>query len=108
LDIGNGSNPGLYSSTASYRIPSSSTTLVAGTEGFGIQASSGTATIASTYNQTGNVVGGLQLTYQTLASNTGPVTSETVTITHKAAISALTVAGSDYQDTLTYRITAKF
>lgn len=113
-DAGNGTNGGLYKSTApTYLIPSpnsafsATATLVAGTEGYGIQAtttsagSGGTLTLNSRYNQTGNTVGGLTTTTIQLASSTQPVANREIVVTHKAAVSGLTPAGS-YQDTITY------
>jgi len=53
------------------------------------------------YNQTGNTVGGLTTTTIQLASSSQPVANREIVVTHKAAISGLTPAGS-YQDTMTY------
>lgn len=106
-DEGDGSDPGLYSTEAAKLIASATATLVIGTEGYGIQGSSSTATIDSVYDKAGNEVGGLQRTPQRLAYNTGSASSETVTVTHKAAISAATEAGP-YKDTITYICTATF
>jgi hypothetical protein len=109
-DAGDGTNPGLWNSSASHLIPSADATLSAGTEGYGIQGagtaagSGGTLTIASKYLQTGNTVGGLSLTTQTLASSAAPISGKEVVVTHKAAISGLTSAGS-YTDTITYGCT---
>lgn len=113
-DEGDGVNPGLYKSTAPTKLIASSTaTLVAGTEGYGIQAattgagSGATVTLATTYNKSGNDVGGLNRTDTSLASATGPVSGREVVITHKAAISGMTLAGS-YADTITYTCTGNF
>ncbi len=112
-DQGSGSQPGLWNSAASYLIPSpnfafsATATLVAGTEGYGIQAtttsagSGGALSINVRYNQTGNTVGGLTTTTIVLASSSQPVANREVVVTHKAAVSVLTPAGS-YQDTITY------
>jgi ABC-type transport system involved in multi-copper enzyme maturation permease subunit len=112
-DQGNGTNGGLYNSTANYLIPSpaagfpDTATLVAGTEGYGIQAatttagSGGTLSLNSIYNQTGTTVGKLSITSVVLASSSQPVSNREVVVTHKAAVSGLTPAGS-YQDTITY------
>jgi hypothetical protein len=117
-DAGSGSNPGLYKSTSpTYLIPSpnsaysATATLVAGTEGYGIQAatttagSGGTLSLNPRYNQTGNTVGGLTTTSIVLASSSEPVANREVVVTHKAAVSGLTPAGS-YQDTITYSCTS--
>jgi hypothetical protein len=107
-DQGSGSAAGLYNSDASYNIASASATLSAGTEGYGIQGSSAQATIASPYNVSGNQVGALQTTAQNLATyNTSTSGNHTITVTHKAAISGSTKAGS-YGDTLTYIATGNF
>ena len=112
-DQGSGTQPGLWNSSASYLIPSpdsafnATATLVAGTEGYGIQAtttsagSGGTLSLNPRYNQTGNTVGGLTTTTIQLASSTEPVANREIVVTHKAAVSGLTPAGS-YQDTITY------
>jgi len=112
-DQGSGTQPGLWNSSASYLIPSpdsafnATATLVAGTEGYGIQAtttsagSGGTLSLNPRYNQTGNTVGGLTTTTIQLASSSQPVANREIVVTHKAAVSGLTPAGS-YQDTITY------
>lgn len=112
-DAGNATNPGLYKASATtYLIGSADSsyantaTLSSGTDGFGIQGSTSggsgsSVTIATRYDQTGNDVGGLELTDTTLASATGAVANRAVTVTHKAAVSGLAPAGS-YTDTLTY------
>ena len=113
-DDGNAADPGLYSATATYLIGSANTsyddtdTLVQGTEGYGIQAttnangSGGTLTIAARYDQTGDTVGGLEISNQVITSSTEPITNRETVIKHKTAISNLTPAASDYEDTITY------
>lgn len=113
-DQGNGTNGGLYNSSQSYLIPSpasgfpNTATLVAGTDGYGVQAatttngSGGTLSLNSIYNQTGNTVGKLATTSQTLASSSQPVANREVVVTHKTAVSGLAPAGS-YADTITYQ-----
>lgn len=112
-DQGDGTNGGLYSSSANYLVPSpasgfpSTATLVAGTEGYGIQAatttagSGGTLSLNSIYTQGGNTVGRLATTQTVLASSSQPVANREIVVTHKAAVSGLTPAGS-YSDTITY------
>ena len=112
-DAGGGGNPGLYNTTSSALIRSPNTalsatsTLVAGTEGYGIQAttttsgSGGTLTIVNRYRTTGNSVGGLLLSDTILASSTSAVTGREVVVTHKAAVSGGTYSGT-YLDTITY------
>ncbi len=114
-DAGSGANPGLWSSPNLIESPnvaySATTTLAAGTEGYGIQAtttatgSGGTLGIASRYLQTGNIVGGLATTTLTLVSSTSASTGREVVVTHKAAIATATPSGS-YSDTITYSCTA--
>ncbi len=112
LDEGNGSVGGLYKSAAPTKnVTSATATLSAGTEGYGLQGTTGTGspTIASPYNTSGNGVGQLQRTAQTLVSYAGPtgVTNQTATIAFKAAIAASTPAGS-YADTATLIMTGNF
>lgn len=106
-DEGDGSDPGLWSAAANNLIASSTAVLAAGTEGYGIQASGSGATVASVYDKTGNNVGALSRTAQTLATNTGPADGDTVVVIHKAAISNITEPG-DYVDTITYNVIANF
>lgn len=118
-DAGNGVNGGLSTSSPAYLIPSpnaafnATATLVAGTEGYGIIAttsaagSGGTLGIAARYLQTftGNTVGGLSTSTLTLASSTAAVSGREVLVRHKAAISGTTQA-ADYTDTITYSCTS--
>ena len=108
-DAGAGAGqPGLSSSAVSHLINSATATLTAGTEGYGIQAATTTAgsgatvTINPTYLKTGNDVGGLNTSDISLASSTASCTDREVVVTHKATISNLTPAASDYTDTITY------
>lgn len=109
-DAGNGANPGLATTSPAYLIASADATLVAGTEGYGIQATSttggsgGTLTIRTNYNVTSTVVGGLTISPTTLASSTAQVSSRQVLVRHFAAISGTTQAGI-YSDTITYSCT---
>lgn len=113
-DQGDGTNGGLYKSSApTYLIYSpasgfpATSTLSAGTDGYGIQAatttagSGGTLSLNSIYTYGGNTVGKLATTTQTLASSSQPVANREVGVTHKAAVSGLAPAGS-YADTITY------
>lgn len=110
-DEGSGSNPGLYkSATPTHLVASSTATLAAGTEGYGIQGAvnSGSQTIAAVYLKTSNDVGGLNRTATTISSYTSATSSNHVTnVTAKAAIAAGTYAGS-YADTLTFLATGNF
>jgi hypothetical protein len=103
-DAGNGTNPGLYKSTSpTYLIQSQDATLVAGTDGYGIQATTTNASISINpkYNKSGNDVGGLSLTDVVLATSSAAVSNATINIKHKASVSVLAPTGS-YQDTITY------
>ena len=120
-DLGNGTNGGL-STTPAYLIPSPnaafavSTTLVAGTEGYGISAvtssagSGGVLTLASIYASTTlglNGVGGLVTSTlsKQIASSTVAISGREVVVAYKAAISGTTQAGS-FSDTVTYSCVA--
>ncbi|MBI3638288.1 hypothetical protein HY227_00915 [Candidatus Wolfebacteria bacterium] len=115
-DAGSGSNPGLWNSTSSALIESpnaaysASTTLAAGTEGYGTQAtttatgSGGTLGVNSRYNSAIlgiNGIGGLTTSTQVLASSTAAITNREIITAHKAATSSTTPTG-DYNDTITY------
>jgi len=108
-DAGAGAGqPGLYSTSTTKLISSVTDSLTAGTEGYGIQAATTTAgsgatvSLNSTYLKTGNDVGALSTSNVVLASSTASCTDREVVTTHKAAISELTAAASDYADTITY------
>ena len=106
-DAGDTSNPGLYSSGASYLVTSTDATLSAGSEGYGIQATTTDPgwTINPKYVVTGTDVGGLTIGNTTYASSSSGLSTSTATTTHKAAIATTTPAGS-YVDTITYSCTA--
>jgi len=108
-DAGNGTNPGLYKSTSpTYLISSSDATLVAGTDGYGIQATTTNTSISinAKYNKSGNDVGGLSLTDVVLATSSVAVTNANINIKHKAAVSVFAPTGN-YQDTITYTCSAQ-
>lgn len=112
-DSGSGAQPGLWNALSSYLIKSpnaafsATSSLVAGTDGYGIQAtttSAGTGavlTIPARYLQSGVIVGGLATTTLTLASSTADVTSREVVVTHITTVSNTSISGS-YSDTITY------
>jgi len=91
---------------------SASTTLAAGTEGFGLLATTtsagtgATLTIGTRYNNTGNwdanIVGGASTTAQTLATANSSTSARVVKVRHKAAISNTTPPGN-YKDTIYYQ-----
>ncbi len=114
---------GLYAATGTpvYNIASAingraTSTLLAGTDGYGIKAATTTAgsgdlTTNQRYNKfylegfhATNAVGGLWQTTSsalTLASSTTGVTGKEIVVTHKAAVSGAASAG-DYKDTILY------
>ena len=117
-DDGNGTNPGLYKSTATtYLIGSADSaynnivTLAAGTDGYGAKAaasggSGATLTVDGRFDASGgaNEVGGFEVgaaNAVTMASATGAIASRVLTITYMAAVSGLAPAGS-YTDNVTY------
>lgn len=111
-DAGDGINPGLYSSLSSFIIGSgdysyNNSADLDSVAGYGIQATSATATIASPYNVSGNNIGGYELTAQNLASYSGTASGHTVSIVSKAKVSGATPAGS-YIDTVTLIGTSNF
>ena len=111
-DQGDGANPGLYNSTASYLLGSAdasynNTANLSSVAGYGIQATSATATIDARYAQTSNTVGGYERTAQPLASYNGVADAQTVVITSKAKVTGSAPAGS-YSDTVTVIATANF
>lgn len=111
-DAGNTSNPGLYAAAATGTplIASATATLEAGTEGYGIQATTtgaGTGaalTLSATYNKASTDVGGLTIAATEIASAASPFSAKVITVNTLAAISGLTKAGS-YADTITYSCT---
>lgn len=111
-DAGDTSNPGLYaaSATGTPLIASQTATLSAGTEGYGIQATTtaagagATLTLAATYDKSGNNVGGLAIAATQIASAAEPFSARVITVNTLAAISGLTKAGN-YADTITYSCT---
>jgi hypothetical protein len=101
--------PGLYKSNyPTYLIQSQDATLSAGTDGYGIQATTTNSSISinSKYNKSGNDVGGLSLTDVVLATSSVAVSNATINIKHKASVSVLAPTG-DYQDTITYTCSAQ-
>lgn len=85
------------------------TTLTAGSEGFGLDASTitdsvtagtGTVFVDGEYNGSSNQVGTLTTSYNRFAYADGPTDDDFVTLRLRSTISALTKAASDYTDTL--------
>lgn len=114
-DAGSGSNPGLWNSTSSKLIASASSTLIAGTEGYGINATttatgSGAALTIPVHYRLGSdtattTVGGLTISNQTLSTASATSSNRETVVRHKAAIATATPAGN-YNDTITYECTA--
>lgn len=112
----NSANAGLHSTTANKTIASAGTydgtpsSIASGTEGYGLDAhvftqsstsGHGTVTIAPEYVGDASHVGTLSSANNLFASSNGPTDGDTVTLTLRAAISALTPGATDYADTLT-------
>ncbi len=96
-------------------ISSVSTTLAAGTAGFGVCSSNAANgfTASAPFNGSctssgGNAVGGPTTTTQTIYTSAGTITNAFGDILVKTAISGATAAHFDYADTLTLVITATF
>lgn len=108
-DQGNGSTAGLYSAGAAYLVGTSTTTLSAGTEGYGGQCNKVSGDGTCIYSGTGgDAVTAFSRTAITFASHASkPTGTATYTAKVKAAISTATAAGS-YADTLTFIGTANF
>jgi len=111
-----GTNAGLKSTSVPGDVISSSTaSLSAGTEGFGICSTNAASgfTAQSPYDGTcntgaGHDVGILQATAQTIFSASGPISGAYGDILTKAAISATTAAHDDYTETITLIITGTY
>ena len=104
-DAGDTSDPGMKQVSGAFMIGSADysyndTADLSSVAGYGIQGSSATATIDTRYDQTGDNVGGYELTAQSLATYGSTADGHTITITSKAKITSATPAGS-YGDTVT-------
>lgn len=104
-DQGDGANPGLNGPTL-IASPAGQTDLASGT-GYGVQVS-GAATFSAPYaGTTGNLIGGLQRSFQPLASYNSPVSDQALSLNLKAKILGTTPAGN-YTDTITILVTGNF
>ncbi len=114
-------NNGLKRDSTSDTIASATATLVAGTAGYGLCVfsvtqhadSPNTLTKASPYNGTctktsGHDVGGVSTSSQNILTSAGAIKGGDSEILVKAAISAITAAGIDYGDTLTFVATGTY
>lgn len=117
-DIGTGAAAGLYASSVSHNIPSSTTLLDGTAEGYGVcvkdaAASSGTLQglapyVAGCAYATHNV-GALALTTTDILNSAGaPLNAGRAEILVKAAATSLTPAAVDYEDTMTFIATGTF
>lgn len=118
-DLGDGTDGGLWNSTSSALLESpnaalsATATLVGGTEGYGIRATTTASgggqafTLLARYDTSQELsagsddVGGLTTTTLTIASTTATTSGREVVVTHKAAIETGTPGGT-YNDTITY------
>ena len=119
-DLGNTSTPGLWNASSTYLIQSpksgstsTTSTISAGVEGYGIVATTtaagggGTLSMNQRYNFTtgSGIIGSLTTSSLTLASSTSAITTAREVLSYpEAAISGTTLGGS-YLDTLTYSCT---
>lgn len=100
-DAGNGTTAGLNNAAASYLIPTSTTTLAAGTEGYGGACNKVSGSGSCSFATAANAVNTFSLTPATFASFASkPAGTDTYSVIVRAAISTTTTAGS-YADTLT-------
>ncbi|MDE2025394.1 MAG: hypothetical protein KGJ07_02795 [Patescibacteria group bacterium] len=74
---------------------------LSGNPGYGVNASSGTATVATSYSGSSPDYGSLDNTkYEQLASDASPVSGSTITVNIAAEASATNKAATDYADTI--------
>jgi hypothetical protein len=112
---------GLKRASTADTIASSTATLTAGSQGFGVcvfstaqHADSPTSLAkAAPYNGSCNktsnhAVGGVNTSNQNILTSSGPLKGGTSEILVKAARSSTNAAGNDYQDTLTFIMTGTF
>ncbi|MCL4392956.1 DUF2341 domain-containing protein [Patescibacteria group bacterium] len=103
-------NAGLYNTADSHKIASSTATLSAGSEGYGINASTTYSglNIQYPYNGTGDSVGALLSSASSiLCSDTTTVNVASITVNYLASISNITPSGP-YSDTVTFIATGNF
>ncbi len=102
-DSGNGVSGGLYNGSSNL-IESNDQSLVAGFEGYGAQASSGSATVDAKYDVSGNNVGGLAVNNNGLSYNTVAAIGESTNVLFKATMAPSTIAGT-YTDVVYFTVT---
>lgn len=109
-----GNNSGLFSTTANYTIPSSSTNLAVASEGYGLQVAStaessgGPIDPVAPYDGAGDNVGVLDSSIRELLNTTSPVTAGRGSSLIKVIVDSTTPAALDYSDTLTLVASATF
>lgn len=107
-------NGGLKSSAVNNTIASATADLSSASSGYGAQVSSvsqtsgGPLTAASPFNGSGNSVGGLSTSWQTLASFGSPLTGGSVSAALYAKSSSATPSAGDYSDIVTISISLLF
>ena len=109
-----GSNAGLFSAGANYKIAAVSGNLNSLSEGFGAQGvsatqtSGGPLTVATLYNQGGNTVGIADQTVRDIFDTTGPITGGSGSFVLKAKPASTAPAASDYTELLTVIASGSF
>jgi hypothetical protein len=109
-----GQNGGLKSASTGYLISAVSNNLGSVSEGFGAQNSSitqtsgGPFTVLSPYNGSGNTVGIVNSTLQSLYTSTTPLTAGSGVLVLKAKSATTDTAATDYQEILTFVASANF
>jgi hypothetical protein len=98
-----GTNAGLYSTIANYKINAVSNNLGGIAEGFGAQGiAGGTLTLAAPYDQVGtDTVGIVDQTVRNIFYTAGPIASGSGSFLLKAKPSSVAPSASDYAETLT-------
>ena len=109
-----GSNAGLFSTIANHKISAVSGDLSSLNEGFGAQGvsatqtSGGPLTIASLYNQGGNIVGITDQTDRDIFDTSGPISGGSGSFLLMTKPSATAPASNDYAETLTLIASGSF
>ncbi len=110
-----GSNEGLYSAVANYKIDAVSDNLAALSQGFGAQGvsatqtSGGPLTIAALYNHQGDdIVGTTDQIIRDIFNTAGPIIGGSGTFLLKAKSSLVTPSASDYSELLTVIASGNF
>lgn len=113
-DVGDTTNGGLYNTTSTHLIASNesaSSTLTAGTEGYGVQGTTSDAdvNIYPLYNwwEGTNNVGPIKITDLDFCSSSSPTLGDVSGIYIRTAITAITAAGT-YEDIITLTATGSF